>query len=84
MNTAVQSSAAEEKHLDWSAKPGRILTDRGNALKYYSDENGFPFSAVVRYYVDVNLCLKCVVIMCIWFALGMSTLSLGKRSNRRL
>lgn len=82
MNTAVESSAAEEKHLDWSAKQGRILTDRGNALKYYSDENGFPFSVVVRYYVDVNLCLKCVVlnsIMCIWYALGMSTLSLGKR-----
>ena len=31
-------------HLGWSAKQGRILTDSGNALRYYSPENGFPFS----------------------------------------
>jgi hypothetical protein len=30
-------------HLDWSAKQGRLLTDGGNALRYYSHENGFPF-----------------------------------------
>jgi hypothetical protein len=38
---------ADEKLLDWSAKQGRILTDRGNALKYYSEEVGFPFSSDV-------------------------------------
>ncbi len=33
----------ERRHLEWSAKQGRILTDSGNALRYYSRENGFPF-----------------------------------------
>jgi hypothetical protein len=40
----------DEKHLDWSAKQGRILTDRGKALKYYSEENGFPFASEVSDY----------------------------------
>jgi hypothetical protein len=31
-------------HLNWSAKQARILTDGGNAMRYYSNENGFPFS----------------------------------------
>lgn len=31
------------RHLEWSAKQGRILTDSGNALRYYSQEKGFPF-----------------------------------------
>jgi hypothetical protein len=30
-------------HLGWSAKQGRILTDSGNAMRYYSRENGYPF-----------------------------------------
>jgi hypothetical protein len=33
----------ERRHLEWSAKQSRILTDSGNALRYYSQENGFPF-----------------------------------------
>lgn len=46
MNSA-EGAVLDEKHLDWSAKQGRILTDRGNALRYYSEKNGFPFSPVV-------------------------------------
>ena len=48
----------DEKHLDWSAKQGRILTDRGKALKYYSEENGFPFASEVS---DYYLLWYCVV-----------------------
>lgn len=33
-----------QQHLDWTAKQGRILTDSGNALQYYCEDNGFPFS----------------------------------------
>jgi hypothetical protein len=33
----------ERRHLEWSARQGRILTDCGNALRYYCRENGFPF-----------------------------------------
>ncbi|KAL3776352.1 hypothetical protein HJC23_010620 [Cyclotella cryptica] len=44
---SIGEAASEEKHLDWSAKQGRILTDRGSALSYYSEENGFPFSPEV-------------------------------------
>mmetsp|Transcript_28857 Transcript_28857/g.59231 ORF Transcript_28857/g.59231 Transcript_28857/m.59231 type:complete len:441 (+) Transcript_28857:94-1416(+) len=33
-----------KRHLDWTAKQGRILTDNGNALSYYSEENGFAFA----------------------------------------
>ncbi|KAL7470203.1 hypothetical protein ACHAXS_010436 [Conticribra weissflogii] len=33
-----------KRHLDWTAKQGRILTDNGNALNYYCKENGFPFA----------------------------------------
>lgn len=35
-HTMTTSKIIDEKHLDWSAKQGRILTDRGNALKYFS------------------------------------------------
>lgn len=44
----------ERQHLDWSAKQGRILTDSGNALRYYSRENGFPFvpSELPHYYLE--------------------------------
>lgn len=44
----MESRDAEERHLDWSAKQGRILTDRGRALQYYTEANGFPFSAEVN------------------------------------
>jgi hypothetical protein len=33
----------QDDHLGWSAKQGRILTDGGNALRYYSHETGHPF-----------------------------------------
>jgi len=44
----------ERQHLEWSAKQGRILTDSGNALRYYSRENGFPFvpSELPHYYLE--------------------------------
>ncbi|KAL7506066.1 hypothetical protein ACHAXN_003413 [Cyclotella atomus] len=42
---AIESTDADEKHFDWSAKQGRILTDGGRALEYYTEANGFPFSA---------------------------------------
>lgn len=32
-----------QQHLDWTTKQGRILTDSGNALRHYSESNGFPF-----------------------------------------
>ena len=47
MKGSAARAEEEEKHLDWSAKQGRILTDRGKALEYYSEKNGFPFSAEV-------------------------------------
>mmetsp|Transcript_17436 Transcript_17436/g.37667 ORF Transcript_17436/g.37667 Transcript_17436/m.37667 type:complete len:434 (-) Transcript_17436:2550-3851(-) len=33
-----------QNHLNWTAKQGRILTDSGNAIRYYTKKNGFPFS----------------------------------------
>jgi hypothetical protein len=44
----IESTVADEKHFDWSAKQGRILTDGGRALEYYTEANGFPFSAEVK------------------------------------
>ena len=35
---------AENDLIRWTAKQGRILTAAGDALRYYSQENGFPFS----------------------------------------
>ncbi|KAL7543763.1 hypothetical protein ACHAXR_013061 [Thalassiosira sp. AJA248-18] len=43
-NTCDDSSQCQQHLLGWTAKQGRILTDTGNALRYYTKENGFPFS----------------------------------------
>ena len=42
-NTSSDDASQWQQHLDWTSKQGRILTASGEALKYYSEENGFAY-----------------------------------------
>ena len=74
-----QEETLEETYLDWSAKQGRILTDRGNALRYYSEENGFPFSVDVRTHHIRKFCLCFCCNSTFLIAAGTATLLLRAR-----
>lgn len=46
MNESTDEGSDEslrERHLDWTAKQGRILTADGRANEYYCQERGFPY-----------------------------------------
>jgi hypothetical protein len=46
MNEMMDENSDEslrERHLDWTAKQGRILTANGRANEYFCQERGFPF-----------------------------------------
>lgn len=54
MANALLGSESNQYLMDWTAKQGRILTDSGNALQYYSQQNGYTYTKeeLPHYYLE--------------------------------
>lgn len=54
MVNALLGSESNQYLMDWTAKQGRILTDSGNALQYYSQQNGYTYTKeeLPHYYLE--------------------------------